>query len=164
MEEEPTEVVALTVAAVQSLIGGLTSRWNGLVTLSEVTNHAGIMRPDGEIVLLQSIWEKGGAPRYRTIIHETLHSFSQWTTPQYRDGKGREEGVVENLQRLLRQQILGTIGVAIPESDFAVGDNTHPFNPYILELEKLRSLLAIYDAAFYIELLKTPLPSRFDLC
>jgi hypothetical protein len=160
LADEARELVAGVVSALQELLEGAPSRWNGVVVLDDLSLNAGSMRPDGTIVLLLPLWERGGAARHRLVIHESLHTLSPWTTPEYRDGKGWEEGVVEQLQRLLRQAVLDKMGLSIPEGEFASADLRHPFNPYIAELEALRERLSAEPVPFYRRLLRLPIPER----
>lgn len=142
----------------------VVSRWNGEAELEEFAFHAGVIRPDGKIGLLRVVWEQKGAVRYRTLIHEALHSFSHpYTIHEYRDYIGWEEGVVEALQRLLRQEVLGRIGISVAEESFLPIDRVHPFNIYIAELEKLRQETDLSPEAFFIPLLLSPLPQRLNL-
>jgi hypothetical protein len=140
------------------------SRWNGIVELEEVAFHSGVIRPDGTIGILRPVWDAGGAVRYRTLIHEALHSFSPLMTPrQYQDMIGWEEGVVESLQRLLRQAVLRIIGLAIPDADFAAIDESHKFNPYLAVLEELRAGTSLAATEFYVRLLSTPVGQRVEI-
>jgi hypothetical protein len=131
--------------------------------LEEVAFHSRVIRPDGTIGILRPVWGAGGAVRYRTVIHEALHSFSPLMTPrQYQEMIGWEEGVVESLQRLLRPAVLRIMGLAIAESDFAPIDESHKFNAYIAALEELRIGTILTATEFNVRLLSTPIEQRVE--
>ena len=76
---------------------------------------------------------------------------------------GWEEGVVEQLQRLLRPALLFNIGIRIEEDLFLAEERNHPYNRYIEALENIRQLLdfGVEDPiGFYISLLDTPIKDR----
>lgn len=170
-QAEARAVVGKVIAALTPLLARETfpdepppaSRWNDVVEIEDDVFHAGVIYPDGRIGILRAVWEAGGAVRYRTLIHEALHSFSPHFTPaQYQDLSGWEEGVVEQTQRLLRQDALGTMGVRVEEADFMPHDQAHKYVPYITILEGLRRALSQDTPGFYLALLRTPLAARFD--
>jgi hypothetical protein len=101
--------------------------------------------------------------RWRTILHEALHTFTPpLTRAEYRKAVGWEEGIIEQLQRLLRQRVLAIIGITIPEESFAPIERDHHYNGYIQALERVRAALGQEPEPFY-RLLRTPLPQRYDL-
>jgi hypothetical protein len=75
---------------------------------------------------------------------------------------GWDEGVVEQMQRLLRPQVLAFLGITVNEGVFAKWEIAHEYNGRILALEHLRHELGREDTAFdfYRELLSTPLRDR----
>ncbi len=99
--------------------------------------------------------------RWRTEIHEALHTLSEGLTPSnYLDMTGWEEGVVEQLQRSLRPAILAKVGVKVQESVFLAVEQGHEYNLYIAALENLRETLGLPEREFYVRLLETPLMQR----
>lgn len=68
--------------------------------------------------------------------------------------------MVEQMQRLIRQEVFRRIGVAMAEDAFAERDAAHEYNAYIQALESLRQPMEMPPLDFYIWLLATPLPSR----
>lgn len=133
-------------------ITGLRSRWNGTVELLAGPDFKGKKPFSCGIVLDAALAEK--EERWRTLIHELLHAVSAGYSPSdYRAMRGWEEGVVEQMQRLIRPDVLVRIGVGVPETVFETVEASHLFNRYIeaLEAEKL---------AFYRDLLNIPIRSR----
>ena len=54
-----------------------------------------------------------------TFIHEALHSVSAgFMGEDYRSARGWEEGVAEQLQRLLRVEVLDRLGAHMEEAVF----------------------------------------------
>lgn len=104
----------------------------------------------------------GQPVRWRTLIHEALHSFSAgYNSADYQKWRGWEEGVVEQLQRLLRPLVLDRFGVVVDEDVFAQVESEHAFNPFMAALERLRTALGAEDPRiFYVGLLGTPIKDR----
>jgi hypothetical protein len=99
--------------------------------------------------------------KWPTIIHECLHGFSAGYDPKRdADLEAWEEGVIELLQRALRQRVLHEIGVQLPESAFAARDEGHLYNRFLGELERSRNQLGMEAEEFYLELLRMPFQER----
>ena len=99
--------------------------------------------------------------RWRTLIHEMLHTFSEGYLPlDYVSFRGWEEGVVEQLQRLLRPGILAALGSVVEEKLFAFVEQNHDYSEYVEALEKMRDTLKIESVAFYMRLLAVPIRDR----
>ena len=99
--------------------------------------------------------------RWRTLIHEVMHSvLAGYTRADYDVLIGWEEGTVEQLQRLLRRQVLDALGVDVPEGVLVEAEANYPFNPYIDALEDVRNALEMPSPDFYIRLLNTPIGQR----
>lgn len=78
--------------------------------------------------------------RWRTLIHEMLHTFSAGYNPQdYQALRGWEEGVVEQLQRLLRPAVLAKLGVSVSEKVFEQVEDGHEYQKYVRALESMRA-------------------------
>jgi hypothetical protein len=91
-----------------------------------------------------------------------MHSVSIGYTPnEYSDWIGWEEGVVEQMQRLHRQEILQTLQVKYDQTSLAQIDSKWLMNPYIGALEEVRDVLKDSEASFYGNLLATPLRDRY---
>ena len=151
------ELSAITVFLEERL--GRRSRWNGEVELSDEAAAFGKARWSGGIIINRALARS--ELRWRTEIHELLHTFSPGLViSDYLSLPGWEEGVVEQLQRLLRPSILARLAVSVPEDVFAPVEAGHEYNRYITALEKLRVVLNTPYEAFYQELLATPLKDR----
>lgn len=139
---------------------GRPSRWNGRTYLARSLSFGGAAHYDGSV----SISEYANVDldlRWRTMIHEALHTFSpQYSHPQYIAARGWEEGVVEQMQRLLRSQVLAALRVSVDEAVIAAAEAAHSYNVYITALEDLRDRLGDSPMSFYRLLLATPLPER----
>ena len=160
LETQEAQIVLTQVVTVLKELTDTPSRWTGSVELTESLFTSGIAHLDGRIEITRTVWQQPQY-RWRTVIHEALHLCSPfYTKHQYSLARGWEEGVVEQLQRLLRQEVLERIGVTMPEETFAVRDALHEYNGYIQALESLRVPLQRPTLEFYGWLLKTPLPNR----
>lgn len=168
-QERITEEIRQVITEVEQMTG-LHSRWNGSVTVWEA-RLAGIMgrRPfiakktwDCGITVVDALIEDN--QRWRTLIHEALHSVSVgMNEADYGRFLGWEEGVVEWLQRHWRRQILLTLGVDIPEDRFADIERIWPLNGYLDALETLRAGCGQEPAFFYRTLIRTPLAQRLTM-
>lgn len=151
------------VVEVVTEITGLTSRWSGRAELVSEVPYKGLKSFS---CLFRLRADLANDPlRWRTLIHEALHAVSVGlSVPDYQRFRGWEEGVVEQLQRLHRGQILGRLGVAHDEAVYQQEEAAHRFNVYIDALEQLRSALEIGETApFYLDLLRAPLGDRSSL-
>ncbi len=143
-----------------SELTGLSSRWNGDVELSQDTRIFGRKPFSCRIVLNQQL--ANNPIRWRTLIHEALHSFSAgYNSQDYQLWRGWEEGVVEQLQRLLRPSILDRLNIRIDEAIFQEAEVDYVFNRYIETLEHLREAIGTTSLqTFYITLLSTKIKDR----
>lgn len=63
------------------------------------------------------------------MTHEVLHTFSpQYTRSEYNAAQGWEEGVVEQMQRLLRPQVLAALEVTVREEVLTNAEADHQYN------------------------------------
>jgi len=135
------------------------SRWNGVVELSDDSSFYGKVHSSGNILIARTIVDLD--VRWRTEIHEALHTLSEGLSPSdYVDFVGWEEGVIEQTQRLLRPELLLRLGVSISNSVFDLVEARHQYNSYISALESLRQQLGQASPDFYIRLLTVPLKQR----
>ena len=165
-EAQVLEELGAVRDAVERLTG-LHSRWSGSVVLMDGRE---IVAMRGQPVLAEKRWScdillntvlTASPTRWRTYIHEMLHSVSVGLNEQdLRRLRGWEEGVVEQVQRLLRPQLLASIGVDVPEEVFAAVDRAWTLNGFVEALEVLRSALEREADTFYLDLLRTPLRER----
>lgn len=142
----------------------LPSRWNGNVIIDPPDTPYRGLKPFHCAIHLRS--DLVNLPiRWRTLIHESLHAVSQgYNQFDYNAWKGWEEAVVEQLQRLLRGDILKGIGVPIDETLFLNYEENSVLNPYIAAVEDVRVASGENDAkVFYIRLLRTPIKGRYSL-
>ncbi len=139
---------------------GRTSRWTGEVFIASGYAFSGIAHYDGSISLNEVV-NADSDMRWRTMIHEALHTFSPtYMRSEYVAARGWEEGVVEQLQRLMRRKVLGTLRVLVSEKAIAAVEQDHPYNAYIASLEDLRVRLSESEDRFYRILLATPVVDR----
>jgi hypothetical protein len=141
---------------------GRPSRWSGVLELTDdpAVNGAKPFRCD--IVINAALI--GQDARWRTLIHEMLHSFSVgYHRRDFDEFPGWEEGVVEQTQRLLRPTILVRLGVSADEAALAQAESNHNYNVYIRALETLRQSLNIPPERFFLELLSEPIKTRAAL-
>lgn len=167
MEEDLVRDELSAVKEAVEQLTGLRSRWSGNVILLDTAQMVALK---GIEVLAEKRWacdmvvntDLIGSPvRWRTFIHEMIHSVSIGSNDaDYRRLRGWEEGVVEQTQRLLRPELLGLLQAQAAEAACEGADRRWIFNPYVEALEALRVPLEIDTAAFYLNLLKTPLVSR----
>lgn len=162
MNETGTRIQQELVAIVAVLgeLTGLDSRWNGEVELSQDIRAYGRKPFSCRIVLNERIAEQ--PIRWRTLIHEALHSFSAgYNSGDYQTWRGWEEGVVEQLQRLLRPSVLAQIAVTVDEAVFQSVEESHTFNEYVEALERLREAADLRTSQeFYFDLLATEIKNR----
>lgn len=168
-QETITQEIRRVVAEVEALTG-LRSRWNGSVTVWEASLAATLgVKP----FLAKKTWDCGMAvvdallgdsQRWRSLIHEALHSVSVGMNEvDYRRFTGWEEGVVEWLQRRWRRQVLLAIGLDLPEEDFAATERNWALNGYLEALETLQAGCGLEADRFYMTLIHTPLGQRLAL-
>jgi hypothetical protein len=139
---------------------GWSSRWNGQVSLVQSLTFAGVAHYNGSISINELIYVDADL-RWRTLIHEALHTFSpQYTRYEYSNMRGWEEGVVEQMQRLVRPQVLAALGVVVNEEALLEAEANHIYNIYIAFLEDLRLRLGDAPFTFYKMLLACPLMER----
>lgn len=157
--QEALETLTQVVGILSELIDR-SSRWGGALELTESLFTSGVAHMDGRIEITRAVWRQPQY-RWRTVIHEALHLYSPpYTSHEYAAAHGWEEGVVEQMQRLLRQDVLREIGVTMAEDAFAERDAAHEYNHYIRALESLRQPLKMSSLDFFGRLLATPLPNR----
>ncbi len=141
---------------------GLPSRWNGQVELGHEEWFRGKKLFSCGIVIQAKITSQ--EVRWRTLIHESLHSRSAgYNSVDYNALIGWEEGVGEQLQRLLRPETLVRAGIKVDEAVFREAEAQHVYNRYIDALEDLRRSLSIASerqTEFYLDLLSTPIRGR----
>lgn len=155
------------IIAELTALTGLPSRWSGRVELVPNAEFKGQKRPICDIRIDAALAAKD--ERWSTLIHEALHSISAgYNSNDFRDFRGWEEGVVEQLQRLFRPMIFTRLGVDLAAEIFYPAEEAHPFNRYIAAIEALRlSLLknapfGRTQQEFYLDLLAVPIRERPD--
>ena len=157
MDETETRVrdeLAGVIGVLEDLLGR-RSRWNGILQLSPERSIRGKMQWDGMVLLRADLAQED--VRWRTLIRKSLHTFSVGSTPvAYADMEGWGEGVVEQLQRLLRPRVLQSLEVTVSETVFRAVEEDHPYNKYVAAFERLRVSLGKPEEAFYTHLLSVP--------
>jgi len=160
--DEARVLTARIVQIVETLLG-CSSRWNGVIRLETDVLHAGVASPEGSIGISRFVWDHP-VYRWRTLLHEVLHTFTpDFTRSDYARMPGWEEGVVEQLQRLLRSRVFDAMQIALPDDAFADIEREHRYNCYIDALEAVRQVTGEERETFYRRLLVTPMMDRFDL-
>ena len=96
-----------------------------------------------------------------TLTHEALHCVSVgFVRNDYEQAPGWEEGVVEQMQRLLRPRVLARLSVSVPPQVIDDADASHSFNRHIVALEEIREAVQAEKMSFYLRLLQTPIKGR----
>lgn len=159
-EERLRQDVGHIIEALRELLQQ-ESGWNGEVSIeSGYSAFSGVARYDGTIGI-NEIVNAHPDERWRTLLHEALHTFSTGLNrADYAKHRGWEEGAVEQIQRQLRPTVLHMIGVTVSEDALQQREASHPYNRYITLLEGLRVLLAQNHDTFYRRLLRIPLSER----
>ncbi len=152
---------------------GLPSRWNGgLLILADASGEAravGVLSRapylakkewNCGITVLESVLQND--LRWRTLLHEALHSVSVGLTePNYQRLRLWEEGVVESLQRLYRPRVFARLGLKVSENRFAAQEATWHYNRALEALGRIAAERPEADAQEFLEqMLRTPLPGR----
>ena len=152
---------------------GLPSRWNGgLLILADASGEA---RAAGALsralYLAKKEWNCGitvlesvlqNDLRWRTLLHEAIHSVSVGLTePNYQRLRLWEETVVESLQRLYRPRLFVRLGLQTSESQFTAHEATWPFQRALLALGRIMAERPeTVPQEFLEQMLRTPLPDR----
>lgn len=160
--EARTQKELTDIISVLTELTGLPSRWSGRVELVPEAEFKGKKPFRCDIQIDAAL--VGQDARWTTLIHEALHSVSAgYIRDDYQDFQGWEEGVVEEMQRLLRPRVLSRLGVIVDSEIFRALDAEHGYNKFIAALETIRGQLNIPIAraeTFYLDLLATPLKDR----
>jgi hypothetical protein len=165
VNETETRIQQELVAIVDVLteMTGLASRWSGEVELSQDPRIMGRKPFSCRIIVNAGLVDQSA--RWRTLIHEAMHSLSAgYNMTDYQAFLGWEEGVVEQTQRLLRPIVLERLGVQVDSSVFSSAESAYSFNKYIRAIELLRNALGREDEQeFYLTLLATEIKRRHNL-
>lgn len=161
LEAQVREELQGIVAVLQELTG-LPSRWSGRVELVPDAEFKGKKRFSCDIQIDAALAQREA--RWSTLIHEALHSLSAgYLRDDYQDYQGWEEGVVEQLQRLFRPNVLARMGIGVKTEQFQLLDAEHAYNEFVEALETLRELLNVSESekqGFYVRLLAVPIKNR----
>ncbi len=142
-------------------ITGLRSRWSSVVTVDPLSvSYLGVKRWACDIGIREDVLQHL-EQRWTTMIHESLHAVSVGLTPDaLAANRGWEEGVIEQVQRVIRSDVLARLSIALDNRSLQDIDRVHPYNYYIGALERLRRRLDIDANSFYLDLLTMPLSDR----
>ena len=152
---------------------GLPSRWNGgLLVLTDGTGAARTAQMlarvpylakkewSCSITVVESVLQDD--QRWRTLLHEALHSVSVGLTePDYQRFAPWEEAVVEGLQRLYRPHLFQRMGLNVDEKQFQAHEATWRYERALGAISQIaaeRPEVLLRD--FLEGLLRTPLPDR----
>jgi len=164
--EARTRQELVDILAALTELTGLPSRWSGRVELVPEAEFKGRKRPICDIQLDADSVTKDS--RRATLVHEAIHGISVgYNSSDFRQFRGWEEGVVEQLQRIYRPVVLGRLGISVASEVFHAEEEVHAFNGYIAALESLRLMLKGNASAnakqeFYLDLLALPIAARPD--
>lgn len=150
------------IITVLTELTGLPSRWSGRLELVMGVDFKGKKRFICDIQIDAALASQEA--RWTTLIHEAMHSLSAgYIRDDYQDFQGWEEGVVEQLQRILRSRVLSRLRVTVNSQVFQRLDAEHGYNKFIAALETIREAQNIpmtQAEAFYLDLLATPIKDR----
>ena len=164
--EARTQKELADIVATLTELTGLPSRWSGRVELVPEAEFKGRKRAICDIQIDADL--ASTEVRWSTLIHEAHHSISvEYDSITFRQFRGWEEGVVEQLQRTFRPAILSRLGITLAPDYFYPDEEAHAFNAYIAALESLRLMLtedlsAHTQQEFYLDLLALPVGERPD--
>ena len=155
-----TRVIERVVA-----VTGCPTRWRGIVVVEDVAfPFSGQKQRSCAISLRQDVLS---IPEWRwtTMIHESVHSVSAGFTVGRLDETQRrwEEAIAEQLQRLLRDELLASLGERFDEAVIRDLDVRHRYNAYIRMLEVYREAAGRPLRDFYLELLRSDPIQRAEL-
>lgn len=148
------EIVTLT---------GRPTRWSGTVLVMEdVAFPFWGQKQRGCSISLRLDVLRSPERRWTTMIHEALHSVSTVFTTGHLDSTHRrwEEAIAEQLQRLLRGEILRALDVHLAEQILKELDAAHLYNGDIRTLEVCREALQVDARMYYLDLLGTTADQR----
>ncbi len=138
---------------------GLPTRWSGVVELVPDADFKGKKRFTCDIQINADLASQ--EVRWLTLIHESLHAHSAgYNGTDYRLHRGWEEGVVEQLQRLLRPSLFPILGINFTDVELREADRQHPFSDRVEALEAIRRYLPVLGLPFYLHLLSVPISAR----
>jgi hypothetical protein len=148
------------IVPIVETLTGLKSRWNGNVEFVSDAIFKGLKPYACDILIGDTFLDPD--ERWTTLIHELLHSVSAgYNRFDFEANVGWEEGVVENLQRILRAEILSELELVVAEDLLRQLDEQHPFNRYIMPLERARDVFGDDEREFHLDLLRTPIKNRY---
>ena len=153
------------VSAIEPIISRITrlpSRWKGEIEIHD-GGDKGTKPFRCNMQLSTSI--VGSDARWRTLIHEDLHAHSAGLSNEsFVSNRGFEEGVVEQLQRLLRDQIIAELPeylrAGYDKEEYDLLDRGHTYNIYIAAYERVRKAMGDEPEDFYLDLLRQPVEKR----
>ena len=166
------EEVRRIVAFVEETTG-LSSRWNGgLLILADGTDEAWAAQAmprvsyrakkewSCSITVMESIVEDD--QRWRTLLHECLHSVSiGLTEPSYQRLRLWEEPIVESLQRIYRPLLFQHLNLVADERQFQPLEATWLYNQAIDALKQVAAQRPeVPFRQLLEEMLRIPLPDR----
>lgn len=153
--------LALLMPHVERLTGQ-RSRWAGIVWVRDLSFGFSGQKHGWCGISLREDVLRDEPFRWRTMIHEALHSVSgSFAAGRLDPTSGRwEEAIVEQTQRLLRQSLLRAIRVSISEDAFRPRDVAHRYNAHIRAMEIHRATVRVAPEPFYLGLLRANAPGR----
>lgn len=139
---------------------GLSSNWNGQITIDKNVEYNGVKQWSCSIGLRDSI-AQNRTRMFKTLTHEMLHSVSVGVTVQTMISRiGWEEGVVEAMSRILVHEAAARANVSLDKTMLALAIAMNGYNKYIAALERARNAMNMDEREFYTTLIRTPIVER----
>lgn len=159
-EEEIRAQFEDLVRAVESATG-LTSRWNGSVSISDET-IGGVPRFKAKFAFTGELHVHraylGADTLLGSLLHEAFHAVSVGVSrAAFLTNQGFEEGVVEQAVLTFAEAILGTVAA------MQIVGIRHAFPEFTEPLERIRALTGKSAETFYPQLLQSPLAERANV-
>jgi hypothetical protein len=122
--QQRIEAELLLITREIARLTGLPSQWNGRAEIVTAQNTAFGGKSFACLIRVRADIAESDL-RWLTMLHEAFHCFSAERNPDASLAySGYEEGVVEQCQRLFRQEILVLLGVAIDRQALVDRDKT----------------------------------------
>lgn len=103
-----------------------------------------------------------GDPRsFHIVVHEMLHAYSVKQRGYSMSAIGFEEGVVEQVARMLRPELAKQLGIEPESEELRRWLERHPYNRYVQYLEEMRKLTGRTPEEFYFALLRRSADLRY---
>lgn len=138
--------------------------WTGVINRTPDGDWGNTAEWDGSISFDLSI-QRNPSERFHLMLHESLHHFSADALDQsaFLGYRGWEEGLVEKLTRLYRDDVATSLGMNLDTAALKTWESATNYNRYITQLEKIRRSLGTAPLDFYQTLHAVPTNQRLGL-